>query len=86
VDEEVGLEINKVKYEVFEQVIKRFGYARDINLQSLLSCENECHLTVSKIEDEDHIQHAYFQHPTMGDHGRLISRRVLLVGLLFCKH
>ena len=54
-DYERDLDIHKVRYDVFEQCIKRFGFNKDIGLKALAVSENECLLKVAKIEDESSI-------------------------------
>lgn len=49
-------------------------------------CENETRVLVKNLENEDHIQHAYFQHEKFHDHGRYDPRFLVLIGFLYCRH
>ena len=46
----------------------------------------ETHVDVSKFKEHGNVQHSYFQHKKLFDHGRYDAQGVLYIAFLHCKH
>ena len=71
---------------MFERCVKRFGYAVDLTDDCWRATVDETHVNIEKFKEFGNIQHSYFQHSALCDHGRYEARKVLYIAFLHCKH
>ena len=83
---EMGLNIQSVEFETFERCIKRFGYCVDLNDECWAATVNETHVDIEKFKEHGNVQHSFFQHDDICDHGRYDAKKVLYISFLHCKH
>ena len=83
---ELGLNIQDIYYDVFERCVKRFGYAVDLTDDCWNATVAETRVDVSKFKEHGNVQHSFFQHKQLFDHGRYEARKVLYIAFLHCKH
>lgn len=82
--DELTLGLSKIEFESFERGIKRFGHNMDVNDASLTLCVPQTGLDPKKFI-ENTLLHDYFCHDLVHDHSRYSTRKLLILGFLFCQ-
>ena len=80
------LEIQNIQFEVFERSIKRFGYCIALTDDCWRATVAETKVDVEKFKEHGNVQHSYFQHKQICDHGRYNAKKVLYISFLHSKH
>lgn len=75
-----------MRFETYENAIKRYGYTGRINDQILNEVASEIHLNPKDLTDRATVSHFYYQADHSFNHGNYDSQKILLLGLLLCGH
>ena len=83
---ELGLDIQDIEYDTFERCVKRFGYSVDLTDDCWKATVAQTKVDISKFKEHGNVQHSFFQHKKLFDHGRYEAKKVLYIAFLHCQH
>ena len=87
INKESALKLHKIDFEIYEMALKRYGYTGNLQDNVL---QEVCNLikikNFEKLTDQTGIVHYYYQSPIGFEQGNYTTKKVLLLGFIFCKH
>ena len=79
------LNLWKVRFEIFERAIKRFGWKIQINDDCWEASEDQTHIHVKNWDKKGAVQKIFFQNEKVFTTGSYNTNMCLLIGFLNCK-